>query len=116
LEKQGGSFSGKAMLTSAALRASLPSGVRVRLLGSHEGEVDVMVTGSFFGIVGSEEVRILADEGDLIAEAASIPIPGLAGMTLFESPSVEVEGIYASEMRGPSGRPTYQVRLEGGFT
>jgi hypothetical protein len=94
-QKRGSQLSAQALASEAAVAAALPPGVRVRLLRSEGGSVEVSVGGSLFGVGGEIEALAQASEGKLIARPAA-PLLQLFSLTLYQDPRVYVEDIAAS--------------------
>jgi hypothetical protein len=95
LRKRGAQLSATAVAGEAAVAAALPSGVRVRLLRSESGAVEVSVGGTLFGVGGEIEAVARASGGKLIAGPSAALLRAFT-ITLFEDPHVYVEGIAAS--------------------
>lgn len=95
LTKRGAQLSASATISEAAVQAALPDGIRVRLLGSEGGKVEVEATGGLFGVQASVDAVGEASEGKLVAHPLGPLISGLQ-LTLFSDPHVYVEGVSAS--------------------
>jgi hypothetical protein len=103
LRKRARELSASASLSQQDVRAALPAGLDVRLLGSAGGQVRVLAGGGLFGLGASLEAIAGASQGALIARPAGVP--GAAGalgtlgaglrITLFADPHVYVEGVGA---------------------
>jgi hypothetical protein len=108
--QRGSRLRGEASLSDADVRASLPPGVDVRLLGSGDGQVRVRVSGGLFGVGGSLEAVALGECGALVARPLS---PGFATLrlTLFSDPHVYVEGVEASAVANGGYRLSMTARL-----
>jgi hypothetical protein len=112
LQKRGAELAANAFVTDAAVSAALPPGVRVRLLRSEEGGVEVSVGGSLFGVGGEIDALAQPRDGRLVA-SPSEPLLRLFSLTLYEDPHVYIEGIAASAPAAASGyRLAMQARLQ----
>jgi hypothetical protein len=95
LRKRGSALRASARTTAAEAQAALPSGITVKLLGSGEGRVEVLATGSLFGIGASVRALAQASEGKLVVHPVGPLVEALA-LTLFSSERVRVQGVGAS--------------------
>jgi hypothetical protein len=103
LRKRGSSLSAEGLASEADVRAALPPGWAVQLLGSEAGRVTVRASGGLFGIGASVDAVALAREGRLVAHPLGLLLEGLQ-LTLFADPHVQVLGVGASRDEGqPSG-------------
>jgi hypothetical protein len=96
LRKRGRRLSAEASAGEAAIRAALPEGMQVRLLGSEAGRVEVQASGGLFGVQASVDAVAEARAGKLVAHPLGLLFEGLQ-LTLFSDPRVHVEGVGASE-------------------
>jgi hypothetical protein len=108
LRKRGSSLSAAGTVSEADVRAALPPGLQVQLLGSEAGAVRVRASGGLFGIGASVDAVALAREGRLVAHPLGALIEGLQ-LTLFSDPHVYVQGVGASR---EGGRPaSYRLSM-----
>lgn len=109
LGKRGRLLAAEAMISPAAVRAALPPGVTVRLLGSEAGRVKVSASGHLFGVGASLDAVAAASEGSLVAH----PLGLLEGvrLTLFSDPHVYVTGVGAEAADGSSYRLSMSALL-----
>ncbi len=98
LSTRGGALSAHARTTEADVRAALPAGFDVQLLGSENGEVEVKASGTLFGVGASVAAVGLASEGRLVAHPLGLLVEALQ-LTLFSDPHVYVQGVGASVER-----------------
>ena len=112
-QKRGAQLAARALATEAAVAEALPPGVRVRLLRSEGGTVEVSVGGSLFGVGGEIDAVAQASEGRLIARPTA-PLLQLFSLTLYEDPHVYIESIGASAAPAPEQgyRLTMHARLQ----
>jgi len=95
MTKRGRTLEAHALATRAATQAALPPGVRVELLHSSGGKVEVRAGGGLFGVEASVDAVAEAGHGRLIAHPLGLLLEGFQ-LTLFSDPHVYVEGIGAS--------------------
>jgi len=112
-QKRGSRLYAQASASEAAVAEVLPPGVRVRLVRSEDGSVEVSVGGSLFGVGGEIDALAQAREGKLIARPTT-PLLGLFSLTLYADPRVYVESVAATQTSMPvSGyRLTMRARLQ----
>jgi LmeA-like phospholipid-binding len=95
LRKRGGQLTAEATMTAEDVKAALPAGFGVQLLGSERGEVEVRASGGLFGIGASVNAVASASEGRLVARPRGLLFEGFQ-LTLFDDPRIHVEGVGAS--------------------
>jgi hypothetical protein len=95
LQKRGSLMSAHAQTSEPDVRAALPEGLEVKLLGSREGQVEVQASGGLFGVDASVDALAGASEGKLVAHPQGLLLEGFQLM-LFADPHVFVEGVGAS--------------------
>jgi hypothetical protein len=110
LHKRGRALSAEGRLSQADLKAALPEGFAVQLLGSHDGQVEVRASGGLFGIAASVDAVAEASEGKLIAHPRGLLLEALR-VTLFADPHVYVEGVGASAVTTADGQAGYQLTI-----
>jgi hypothetical protein len=110
--KRGGSLSAQAIAGEADVKAALPRGLSVQLIGSEGGQVRVRASGGLFGVGATLQVVAAAREGKLLARPVSFPLERLS-LTLFSDPHLYVEGVGATLLDGtpPSYGLTMRARL-----
>ena len=95
LTKDGGALSGEAGLTDEALRAALPETVSFKPLDTGDGDLVLEVTAGLLGVEATVPARLSARDGALIVAPEGIPFGGLATLTVFEDPRVNVTEVGA---------------------
>jgi hypothetical protein len=90
-QKRGAALYTQGTLSEAALRSALPGSTSVQPLESTPSGVEVRVSGSLFGVGGSVDVLLSAQEGKLLAQPQGIPFGGLIKVTLLSDPHVYVQ-------------------------
>jgi hypothetical protein len=100
--KDGPQLRGQGTATEAAVKAALPPGFDVTLVGSSGGRVDVRASGGLFGLTASVEAVAEPQEGKLVARPRLLFLEGLT-LTLFANSKVYVEGVQAREVKGSPG-------------
>lgn len=101
-KKHGDALVGQASTTRADVGKALGEGIEVRLVSSHDGQVEVSASGGLFGVKASVEAVAEAEEGKLVVHPLGFLLEGLR-LTLIDNPRVYVEGVGASAVAGPSG-------------
>jgi hypothetical protein len=99
LTKRGNELRAAATITEADLRSSLPVLDSARLVGSSGGQITVQGTATVLGLIATVNVTVGAQNGALVA-APDVPFGGLATITLFSNPRIEVRGVRASPTAG----------------
>lgn len=95
LTKRGDALTARGSASDAAVKAALPSGFQIQLLRSEGGEVEVLASGSLFGIGASVKAVGQASDGRLVAHPLGFLLSGFR-VNLFSDPHVYVEGVGAS--------------------
>jgi LmeA-like phospholipid-binding len=111
LRKQGRQVSASGLASDADVRAALPAGLSVTLLGSERGRVQVRAIGGLFGAHAPVDAVAEATEGRLVAHPLGVLLEG-AQLTLFSDRHVLVEGVAATRV-GPADRPGYRLSVRG---
>lgn len=96
LRKRGEEVRVRALLTGAALQAALPAGVDVGLQPGTGGSIDVQASGQLFGFRASVEAQVQALEGKVVLVPTQSLFAGLARITLFSDPRLQILGVAAS--------------------
>jgi hypothetical protein len=91
--KRGASMYMQATLTQADLNASLPNGFTVQPVASGDGQVEVRASGGLFGLQTSINALVKPLEGRLVVEPQGFPLAGLATVTVFSDPHLNVESV-----------------------
>lgn len=104
LHKQGDELTGTALVTEANIRAALPVLQSVTPVASGDGRLTVRGTASLFGVSASVDATVGAQNGALVV-TPDVPLGGLATITVFSNPHLEVQTIGATAT--PSG---FEVR------
>jgi len=108
LDKRGAQLVAQALVSEHAVRAALPAGVSVQLLGSERGRVEVAVQGSLFGVDASMNAVAYASEGKLLVKPTGLLL-GALQLTLFADPHVYVQAVGARALG--SEPPSYRLSL-----
>ena len=95
LVKRGDQLTGTALVTEAAIRRALPILQSVTPVASGDGTLTVRGTASLFGLSASVDATVGARDGALVV-APDVPLGGLATITVFSNPHVEVQTIGAA--------------------
>ncbi len=110
LVKHGQTIEGSAILATASLQAALPRGVSAEVLpGGREG-IRVRASGRLFGFRAYIEALVHASEGRLLLTPTSPLIAGIAKVTLFADPHLEVQSVSASPL-GEAGQGRWRVEV-----
>jgi hypothetical protein len=99
LTKRGRRLHARASASEADVKAALPSGFEVQLLGSSRGEIEVRASGGLFGVDASVDAVAQASEGKLVVRPRGFLLEALR-LTLFSDPRVRIEGVGASRTAG----------------
>jgi hypothetical protein len=110
LRKRGNALSALASISEADVKAALPVGVSLQLLGSERGVVRVRASGGLFGAGASVEALAGAREGKLVARPLGFLLEGVQ-LTLFADRHVYVEGVSASALTDAAGRLSYRLSM-----
>ncbi len=110
LQKHGDRLTAAALASGAAVKAALPGGVTVELLGSEGGKVSVRATGALFGLGASLDAVAEASGGRIVVHPSGALLGGVR-LTLYSDPKVHVLGVSARAVR--SDPPIYRVGLSG---
>jgi len=102
LRKHGSALRAEGVVSEADVKRALPEGVTVTLVRSGGGTVGVRATGGLFGVSASVEAVAKAEDGKLVARPTE-PLLDQLKLTLFENPSVYVEGVEARALGGSEG-------------
>jgi hypothetical protein len=108
--KRGRKMRAQASVTSADIKAALPAGFDVQLLGSENGQVHVRASGGLFGVGASVDAVAQASDGKLVVQPRGFLVEALR-LTLFSDPHVYVEGVSASATGG-GGEAGYELSID----
>jgi hypothetical protein len=108
--KRGSALSAQALTTEAAVKAALPQGIGLQLIGSEGGTVRVRASGGLFGVGASVDAVAGASEGKLVVHPLGLLVEGLQ-VTLFADPHLYVRGVGASAVSEPQGGQGYRLSM-----
>jgi hypothetical protein len=94
LKKRGAKLHAQATVSPADIKAALPAGVSLQLVGSSGGKVEVRATGGLFGVGATVDAVAEAEGGKLVVRPRGFLLEALK-LTLFSDPHVYVEGVAA---------------------
>jgi hypothetical protein len=99
LRKRRDQLTGTARVTQADLRAALPILDSVQPVASGSGQLTLRGTATLFGVTASVDATVSAQGGQLLVQP-DIPLGGLATITVFSNPHVEIDDVGASPASG----------------
>lgn len=99
LSKRGSTLSAGATVTQADLRTAVPFLDSVTPVASGGGALTLRGTATLFGVTGSVDATVTAQNGALIV-SPEVPLGGLATVTVFSNPHVAVQRISAAPAAG----------------
>jgi len=99
LQKRGNELTGRATVTEADLRSSLPVLDSVAPVSSSGGQLTLQGTATVLGVTATVDATVRALNGALVV-TPDVPFGGLATITLFSSPAIAVQGITATPVPG----------------
>jgi hypothetical protein len=102
LEKHGSTVRVAGEVSEEDVKRALPAGIEVALLKSEGGTVEVQASGGLFGVRTSVDAVARAEDGKLVAQPTALLLSGLK-LTVFENPSVYVEGVEARALGRAAG-------------
>lgn len=108
LTKRGRKLRASAFASAADVRAALPPGFDVQLIGSEGGRVEVRASGGLFGVGASVDAVAEAREGKLVVHPRA-PLLEAFKLTLFDEPDVRLTGLAAREATGAGGEAGYEL-------
>jgi DUF2993 family protein len=108
LHKHGSSLAADAVISEAGVKAALPPGFAVRLLGSEGGQVQLSASGGLFGVGPTVKAVAGPSQGKLVVHPLGFLLEGVR-LTLFADPHVYVDGVGAS-LR-PGSPPSYRLTM-----
>jgi hypothetical protein len=110
LEKHGDAMHAEGVVSLEGVEKVLPSGFDVQLVKSEAGKITVRASGGPFGANANVEAVAEAEAGKLVVHPTGFLIDGLK-LTLFENPSVYIEGVEAHALGASRYRVSMQARL-----
>jgi len=108
LQKDGDRITAAALASGAAVKAALPAGVTLKLLGSDGGKVSVRATGALFGLGASLDAVAEASGGRIVLHPSGLLLGGVR-LKLYSDPRVDVVGVSARAVH--SDPAIYRVGL-----
>jgi len=99
LRKRGNELTGSARVTEDDLRAAVPFLDAVQPVASGDGQLTLRGTATVLGVTASVDATVAARDGKLII-APDVPFGGLAAVTVFSDPHLEVQGVGARTTPG----------------
>jgi hypothetical protein len=95
LTKRGAELTGSAQVTEADLRSAVPFLDGVQPIASSGGQLTLRGTATLLGVTASVDATVGAQDGKLVVQP-NLPFGGLATVTVFSNPHVQVQGVGAS--------------------
>lgn len=95
LRKRGSELTGSAQITESDLQAALPILQSVTPVSSGNGQLTLRGTASLLGVTATVDATVRVQNGSLVVEP-NVPFGGLATLTVFGDPHVDVQGVSAS--------------------
>jgi hypothetical protein len=99
LTKRGNELLGKATVTEADLRAAVPFIDSVQPVASDNGQLTLRGTATLLGVTATVDATVGPAGGHLVV-TPDVPFGGLATVTVFSNPHVEVQSVTASNAPG----------------
>jgi hypothetical protein len=99
VRKRGDQLIASARVTEGDLRAALPVLQSLTPVASDAGGLTLQGTATLLGVTATVDATVRAQAGALVV-APDVPFGGLATITVFSNPHVEVESIGASDRAG----------------
>ncbi len=107
LRKRGSELTGAATVTEADLRSAVFFLDNVQPVASENGRLTLRGTASFLGLTATVDATVAAQNGALVV-APDVPFGGIATLTLFDDPHVQVQSVSAANVQGG-----FRVSAEG---
>lgn len=95
LHKTGNELTGSAHITESDLQAALPILQSVTPVSSGNGQLTLRGTAALLGVTATVDATVRAQNGSLVVEP-NVPFGGLATVTVFADPHVDVQGVSAT--------------------
>jgi len=99
LRKRGSELTGSATVTQADLRSAVFFLDNVEPIASGNGRLTLRGTASFLGLRATVDATVAAKDGDLVV-APDVPLGGIAAITLFDNPHMQVKSVSATNVPG----------------
>ncbi|MGA8337143.1 MAG: LmeA family phospholipid-binding protein [Solirubrobacteraceae bacterium] len=99
LRKRGSKLTGAATVTEADLRSAVFFLDNVEPIASENGRLTLRGTASFLGLTATVDATVAAQNGALVV-APDVPFGGIATLTLFSNPHVDVQSVSATTVPG----------------
>lgn len=99
LHKRGSSLSAAATVTQANLRSAVFFLDNVEPVASGNGALTLRGTASFLGLTATVDATVAAQNGAVVV-APDVPFGGIATLTLFNDPHVQVQSVSATTVPG----------------
>ena len=94
LRKRGSALTGSASVTEGDLRTAVPFLDSVQPVALADGQLTLRGTATLFGVTATADATVAASDGGLVI-APNVPLGGLATVTVFSNPHVQVQGLSA---------------------
>jgi hypothetical protein len=99
LRKRGNELTGSALVTEDDLRAAVPFLDGVQPIASGDGRLTLRGTATVLGVTASVDATLAVEDGRLIVQP-EVPFGGLATVTVFSDPHLEVQEVGATSAGG----------------
>lgn len=99
VRKRGDELTASARVTEADLRAALPILQSVEPVASTQGQLTLRGTATLLGVSATVDATVQAQDGQLVVQP-DVPLGGLARITVFANPKLEVQDVAASTAPG----------------
>jgi len=99
LTKRGNELTGSATVMNADLRAAVPFLDDVQPIASEGGRLTLRGRASLLGLNATVDATVAAQNGTLVV-APNVPFGGIATITLFDDPRVQVQSVGAAAVPG----------------
>jgi hypothetical protein len=99
LRKRGDALTGRAVVSEADLRKSLPILQSLTPVASGGGQLILRGTASLFGVTATVDATVKAQHGGIVV-APEVPLGGLATIRIFSNPHVAVQSLAAAPAPG----------------
>jgi hypothetical protein len=99
LRKHGQVLTGAARVTERDLRSAVPFLDAVQPVASGSGQLTLRGTATLFGVTAAVDAIVAAVDGDLVVQP-DVPFGGLATVTVFSDPHLDVQDVSVSAARG----------------
>jgi hypothetical protein len=99
LSKRGSELFGAATITQADLRTAVPFLQDVQPVASSGGQLIMRGTASLLGLTATVDAVVAARAGALVV-APDVPFGGIATITLFNDPHIQVQSVSAASVPG----------------